>query len=112
LVACFSGESGEFHCVLIDEGPLHPQVFSVVPSSLVLLRVHEGRIELGDELTPRVDVIVKGILDVKPLPHISGPFLDQWSLDQSEGKGDPGVVGSKGLNLVIESEVRSQAIYK
>jgi len=44
---------------------------------------------------------------IQPIPHVSGPFLNQGALDEGEGKSNPGQVGLEGQDLMVESEVGS-----
>jgi hypothetical protein len=69
-------------------------------------------VELGDELAPCMNVVVGVWLDIQPFSHVSSPFLHQWSLDQCKGKGDLGIVGSEGWDLVVKSEVGVQTVYE
>ena len=90
-VSCLSDQFLEVHCVLVDIRPFHFKRFELVSGSLVLLGVCEGRCELCGELVPGIlDIINAGMLLIQPVSYLSSPFLDQRSLDQREGEGNPG----------------------
>ena len=110
MIARNSSEAFEVIRVLVDFRPLQPEGLQLCSGTLLTLGVLVLGRKFREELLPDSWDIVDWLESVNPFSHGSGPFSNEWSLDEREGESDSLDVRPHARYLSVESNVRFQLV--